>query len=358
MFRAVSSWVRSFGLTGFTVSVFAFVLLLTMDGLIPHPLEASALGRQVATARRSQARAATRMRRADHKLKAIRRQRETDAKERKSGGSRVNRLKQRRASARSRLRRADARLEIAELDLGRKLRVHPNPLRFQAADKPKARKQVKSLRAKARLAGTKASRIERKTARAQKKQHARHRRRGRYRRRINAKIRQRESAEALLGTRIREMIDLAQQKVVRKTRVTPASGGLKRPTRGHISQRFGCTRVRKVKGSRRCVQYHDGIDIAAPRGTRVHASANGVVVYSGFNPWDNRRRAFTVIIAHRGGLLTTYAHLRPGKRVKAGQYVRQGQTIGYVGVTGHTSGPHVHWEVSRDGHMKNPLALR
>ncbi len=358
MFRAVGSRVFSVGLARLIVSLFAFALLLTTDGLVPVPVEASALGREVAATRRSQVRSATRMRRADHKLKTIRHQRKVDARQRGSGANRVKRLKERRAAARSRLRRAESRLRTAELDLDRRLHVHPNPLRFRAATRSKVHKQVKSLRVQARVIRKKTTRIEQRTARAQKRQHARNRRRGRYQQRIEAKIRQREAAEDILGARIRQMVDLAQQKVVRKTRVTPASGGLKRPARGPITQGFGCTRVSKSRGSRRCVRYHDGIDIATPKGALVRASANGVVAYVGFNPWDKQRRAFIVIIAHRGGLLTTYAHMRPSKKVRAGQYVKRGQTIGFAGVTGHTTGPHVHWEVSRNGRMKNPLSFR
>lgn len=358
MFRAAGPRVSSVGLARLTVSLFVFALLLTMDGLIPAPVEASVLGRQVVATRRSQDRSATRMRRADHKLKAIRRQRKLDSRQRKSGSKLVKRMKERRTAARSWSRRAEARLETAELDLDRRLHVHPNPLRFRAATRSKGRKQVKALRARARVIRKQTTRVERKTIQAQKKQKARNRRRGRYQQRIAAKIRQRESAEDVLGARIRQMIDLAQQKVVRKTRVTPASGGLKRPARGPITQGFGCTQVRRSKGSRRCVRYHDGIDIATPKGALVRASTNGVVAYAGFNPWDKQRRAFIVIIAHRGGLLTTYAHMRPSKRVKAGQYVKRGQTIGFAGLTGHTTGPHVHWEVSRNGRMKNPLSFR
>ena len=97
--------------------------------------------------------------------------------------------------------------------------------------------------------------------------------------------------------------------------------------------------------------------VAAPKRSKVRASANGVVAYVGFNPWDSRKRAFIVLVAHRGGLITNYAHLMPRRRVKAGQYVRRGKTIGFVGVTGHTTGPHVHWEAIRDGSMRDPLSI-
>jgi murein DD-endopeptidase MepM/ murein hydrolase activator NlpD len=86
----------------------------------------------------------------------------------------------------------------------------------------------------------------------------------------------------------------------------------------------------------------------------VRASAAGYVAYVGWNPWDRGRRAFVVIIAHRRGYESIYAHLKPQRNVRAGQRVRRGQVIGVVGLTGHTSGAHVHWEVSRHFRTSDP----
>jgi murein DD-endopeptidase MepM/ murein hydrolase activator NlpD len=98
------------------------------------------------------------------------------------------------------------------------------------------------------------------------------------------------------------------------------------------------------------------VDIATRAGTSVRASADGYVAYVGWNPWDAKRRAFVVIIGHARGIETIYGHLRPVRKVRAGQRVRRGQAIGVVGLTGHTTGPHVHWEVSRDFQTMDPLA--
>ena len=115
------------------------------------------------------------------------------------------------------------------------------------------------------------------------------------------------------------------------------------------SRRATAARARPGRHGRdRCGRFHDGIDIATPRGTRVHASAAGYVAYVGWNPWDRGRRAFVVIIGHARGIETVYAHLAPVRMVRAGQAVKRGQAIGVVGLTGHTTGAHVHWEVSRD----------
>ena len=104
-----------------------------------------------------------------------------------------------------------------------------------------------------------------------------------------------------------------------------------------------------------CRHFHDGVDIAAPKGTKVRASADGYVAYAGFSPWDNGSRAYIVIIGHANGYESVYAHLQPKRSVRAGQKVKRGDVIGSVGMTGLTSGPHVHWEIRRGGVDLNPL---
>ena len=97
------------------------------------------------------------------------------------------------------------------------------------------------------------------------------------------------------------------------------------------------------------------MDIATRPGAGVRSSADGYVAFVGWNPWDGGRRAFVVIIGHARGIETVYAHLRPVRKVRAGQHVRRGQAIGIVGMTGRTTGAHVHWEVSRDFQTMDPL---
>lgn len=99
---------------------------------------------------------------------------------------------------------------------------------------------------------------------------------------------------------------------------------------------------------------HHGVDYGAPTGTPVAAIADGTVVRaSWFNGYGN-----FVEIRHSGGLVSGYGHLsRYGAGIKSGRSVRQGQTIGYVGSTGMSTGPHLHFQVKKNGSFVNPLKV-
>lgn len=95
--------------------------------------------------------------------------------------------------------------------------------------------------------------------------------------------------------------------------------------------------------------FHSGLDFPAPPGTPVHASAGGVVVYAGFRSDYGRQ----VEIDHGNGLVTRYSHaLR--LRVKAGDVVTPGQHIADVGSSGRSTGPHLHFEVLKNGRFVDP----
>jgi murein DD-endopeptidase MepM/ murein hydrolase activator NlpD len=100
---------------------------------------------------------------------------------------------------------------------------------------------------------------------------------------------------------------------------------------------------------------HKGTDFAAPTGTPVMAAGDGVVVRAGgYGSYGNYVR-----IRHSDGYETAYAHLsRFGRGVRAGAVVRQQQVIGYVGTTGRSTGPHLHYEVIYRGAQINPMRLR
>jgi murein DD-endopeptidase MepM/ murein hydrolase activator NlpD len=98
------------------------------------------------------------------------------------------------------------------------------------------------------------------------------------------------------------------------------------------------------------VRMHNGIDLAAPTGTPIFASANGVVVYAG----SRGGYGTTTIIDHGNGLATLYAH-QSGMAVAPGDAVQRGQLIGFVGCTGSCTGPHLHFEVRVFGTPVDPL---
>jgi len=132
------------------------------------------------------------------------------------------------------------------------------------------------------------------------------------------------------------------------------------PTRGVITQAFGPTTFAlEMPRTYRGVSYphfHDALDIAAPLGTPVVAAADGRVTFVGHLP-DG---AMVVILSHAGGLVSVYAHVddtfaRPTVRI--GDTVRAGQVIGFVGVTGITTGPHLHFSVLRAGEPIDPLTV-
>lgn len=127
------------------------------------------------------------------------------------------------------------------------------------------------------------------------------------------------------------------------------------PHTGRITQEFGCTGFPWEPPLGSCANFHRGIDIAAPRWTPVRAAGDGVVVFAGPNPYDPTPKAWIVIIAHSSSLQTWYAHVdneRP-PTVRAGQSVKQGQVIAYVGSTGRSTGYHTDWRVQLRGEFVN-----
>ncbi len=96
---------------------------------------------------------------------------------------------------------------------------------------------------------------------------------------------------------------------------------------------------------------HKGLDFAAPRGTPIYAAGDAVVEKAG--PWSSYGNY--IRLRHNSSLKTAYAHLqRIAKGVSSGKRVKQGQVIGYVGTTGRSTGPHLHYEVIVNGAQVNP----
>ena len=99
---------------------------------------------------------------------------------------------------------------------------------------------------------------------------------------------------------------------------------------------------------------HKGVDFAAPIGTKVKATSDGVISSFG------RQGGYgnVILINHQGRFTTVYGHLsRFAKGLRRGQRVAQGEVIGYVGMTGLTSGPHLHYEFKIDGQQRDPLRV-
>ncbi len=100
---------------------------------------------------------------------------------------------------------------------------------------------------------------------------------------------------------------------------------------------------------------HRGLDFAAPRGTPIYAAGDGLIVRRG----RNGGYGHYIRIRHNSEFETAYAHMsRYHPRAKTGRRVRQGQIIGYVGTTGRSTGPHLHYEILRHNRQVNPLIVK
>ena len=135
------------------------------------------------------------------------------------------------------------------------------------------------------------------------------------------------------------------------------NGTLAWPMAGTVTQNYGCTGFPAEPPLGSCAHFHKGIDIAAPKYRPIHAAGAGTVVFAGPNPYDPYPKAWIVIIAHSTSLQTWYAHVDNASHripVHAGQHVNKGQVIAYEGMTGRTTGPHLHWMVEFNGSFVNP----
>ncbi len=127
------------------------------------------------------------------------------------------------------------------------------------------------------------------------------------------------------------------------------SGSMRLPVNGRVTSGFG-SRFHPILGYER---FHRGVDLKASWGTPIVAAADGRVIGAGWHGGYGQQ----VSIVHAGGIQTTYGHM---SRIAArtGEAVRQGQVIGYVGSTGLSTGPHLHFEVMKNGRPVNPLSVK
>ena len=129
---------------------------------------------------------------------------------------------------------------------------------------------------------------------------------------------------------------------------------LKAPVKfSRISSRFTLRRKHPVLGYTRA---HRGVDYASPRGTPVHAIGDGSVRFAG---WKGGFGRFILIRHNNHNHSTAYAHLsRYARGIKRGVHVKQGQIIGYVGMSGLATGPHLHFEFRVNNRAVNPLTVK
>jgi murein DD-endopeptidase MepM/ murein hydrolase activator NlpD len=143
---------------------------------------------------------------------------------------------------------------------------------------------------------------------------------------------------------VTDYFDRRGQSVKKTLMRTPVDGA-------RLSSGFG-RRKHPILGY---TKLHRGADFAAPTGTPIMAAGDGVIVSLGRNGHYGKY----IQIRHNSTYSTAYAHMSAYRRgLKRGSRVRQGQTIGYVGSTGRSTGPHLHYEVLVNGKQRNPLGLK
>lgn len=162
---------------------------------------------------------------------------------------------------------------------------------------------------------------------------------------VTARIKKRNGEvvekEELKRERIVEPISKIVLKGTKKAPAKKGTGTFIMPTYGLLTSEYGY----------RWGRNHDGIDIGASTGTAIRAADGGTVTLSGWY----YGYGLTIIIDHGGGYKTLYGH-NSANYVSAGEKVFQGQTIGAVGSTGNSTGPHLHFEIQYFGVPHNPLA--
>ena len=147
----------------------------------------------------------------------------------------------------------------------------------------------------------------------------------------------RSSIDLLAETMRREFPGVASYASDSAPHTTPSIW----PAAGYVSSPYGL----RFGGT----EFHQGIDIAADMGTPIVATADGIVTAAGWNGGYGNM----VDVNHGGGIVTRYGHAS-ALAVTVGQQVRRGEVIAYVGSTGRSTGPHVHYEVRVDGQPVNP----
>lgn len=158
---------------------------------------------------------------------------------------------------------------------------------------------------------------------------------------IERKINSVGSSMGLLNKKLEEIFSQKKDKI---SYITSTPSLI--PVQGWVTSDFGVRRHPIT----RAFKMHNGIDIASPMGTDIVTPASGKVLFAGRSGGYGK----TVIIQHGYGITTMYAHLK-SYHVKTGQTLTRGDKIAEVGSTGHSTGPHLHYEVQVDGIPVDPM---
>lgn len=142
------------------------------------------------------------------------------------------------------------------------------------------------------------------------------------------------------GIKPSEQPYIKRQVYIAQGPIPVSSGGYTYPVRGEISQSY--------------TWYHPGLDIVSPIGTPIVAAHNGTVTQVSVGTWDGGYGT-NIYVSNGNGVVSHYAHMS-GVNVSVGQSVVGGRTVlGWIGMTGRTTGPHVHFEIRNGGALVNPL---
>ncbi len=151
-----------------------------------------------------------------------------------------------------------------------------------------------------------------------------------------------------MSTRLNELTEKSREltNVFDRQRSLLATTPSVWPVRGYLSAGFG-NRNNPFTGLR---DFHPGLDISAPLGTKILAPADGTVIFAGVKGGYGN----AVTVNHGRGIVTHYGHM-DAINVRVGQAVRRGSVLGFVGSTGRSTAPHLHYEVWMNGSNQNPL---
>jgi murein DD-endopeptidase MepM/ murein hydrolase activator NlpD len=195
------------------------------------------------------------------------------------------------------------------------------------------------------------AKLEAETARLLKEQQAAYARMAADKAKLAAQLKAQQEADKKLEALIAKLV---AEQLAKGGLPSVYNGTFQWPMRGRVTQEFGCTGFSWEPSYGGCSHFHRGIDVANSMYTPIYAAGPGKVIWSGRSPYST---SWNVIIAHSSKLVTWYAHLDNGPKkpvVSVGQWVAKGQLIAYEGMTGNTTGPHLHWAVQLDGNWVNP----